>query len=73
MNSFHRNLTDILLSPGDTIYRITEDKVYDWIIEHIEIYKDEVIYVDDSDNYFNNSDIGISVFLSKEDALAKLV
>ena len=30
MNSFHRNLTDILLSPGDTIYRITKDKVYDW-------------------------------------------
>ena len=31
---------------GDTVYRL--DGIYSWDIEHIEIYGDEIIFVDDS-------------------------
>ncbi|MBO5969139.1 MAG: hypothetical protein J6S14_11660 [Clostridia bacterium] len=55
---------------NDTIYRCGDPikKVYDWQIEHIEIYGDEVVFVDDSDNTFTEDDIGKTVFLTKEEA-----
>ena len=51
---------------GDTVYRL--DGVYSWDIEHIEIYGDEIIFVDDSDNIFRLDDIGKTVFLTREEA-----
>ena len=54
---------------GDAIFRICDKEVYDWwLIEHIEIYEDEVLFIDDSDNKFTANDIGKTVFLTKEDA-----
>ena len=51
---------------GDTVYRL--DGIYSWDIEHIEIYGDEIIFVDDSDNIFRLDDIGKTVFLTREAA-----
>jgi hypothetical protein len=51
---------------GDTVYR--PDGIYPWYIEHIEIYGDEIIFVDDSDNIFRLDDIGKTVFLTREEA-----
>ena len=53
----------------DTVYRIgQDDKVYEWQIAYIQAYKDENVYIDDSDNYIFESDIGKTVFLSREEA-----
>lgn len=59
---------------GDTIYRCGDPikKAYEWDIEHIEIYYDEMVFVDDSDNEFTEADIGKTVFLTREDAEAAL-
>ena len=55
---------------GDTIYRCGDPikKVYEWEIEHIELYLDAIVFVDDSDNEFTAEDIGKTAFLSKEEA-----
>lgn len=74
-----RNIADYLLDNGvivlpckvgDTIYRCGDPikKVYEWEIEHIELYFDEIIFVDDSGNEFTADDIGKTVFLTKEEA-----
>ena len=53
----------------DTVYRIgQDDKVYEWQIAYIQAYKDENVYIDDSDNYIFESDIGKTVFLTREEA-----
>ena len=55
---------------GDTICRIGDNgKIYaDWEIICIRVYEEEILYIDDSDNYFNEDDIGKTVFLSRGDA-----
>lgn len=55
---------------GDTIYRCGDPikKIYEWDIVCIEVYYDEIEFVDDSDNRFTIDDIGKSVFLTKEEA-----
>ena len=59
---------------GDTIYRCGDPikKAYEWDIEHIEIYCDETVFIDDSDNEFTETDIGKTVFLTREEAEAAL-
>lgn len=71
-------IADYLLDKGvvvptiaidDTVYRIgQDDKVYEWQIAYIHAYKDENVYIDDSDNYIFESDIGKTVFLTREEA-----
>lgn len=58
------------IKTGDTIYRCGDPikKVYEWEIEHIEMYVDEIVYVDDSDNTFTGDEIGKTVFLTREAA-----
>jgi hypothetical protein len=58
----------------DTIYRIGgKGEIYgDWELCHIQVYPDEILYIDDSDNYFTAEDIGKTVFLTKEEAEAEL-
>ena len=55
---------------GDTIYRCgyPSKKVYEWEIEHVKLYLDEIVFVDDSDNEFTAEDIGKTVFLTREEA-----
>ena len=55
---------------GDTICRCGDPikKVYEWEIEHVELYLDEIVFVDDSDNEFTAEDIGKTVFLTRDEA-----
>lgn len=58
---------------GQDIYRVTGGKVYgDWQIAYIEVYPDEIGFIDDSDNYFTEDHIGKDVFLTREEALKAL-
>lgn len=57
---------------GQTIYRIGNGKIWEWDITVIEVYPDEIALVDDGDNYIKPSEIGKTVFLTKEEAEAKL-
>ena len=59
---------------GDTIYRCGDPikKAYEWDIEHIDIFYDEIVFIDDSDNSFTVDDIGKTVFLTREEAEKKL-
>ena len=55
---------------GDTIYRCGDPikKIYEWQIAYVEVYEDETVFVDDSDNTFVEADIGKTVFLAREEA-----
>ena len=55
---------------GDTIYRCGDPikKIYEWQIDYVEVYEDETVFVDDSDNTFVEADIGKTVFLTREEA-----
>ena len=55
---------------GDTIYRCGDaiKKIYEWDIVCIEMFEDETIFIDDSDNEFAKGDIGKTVFLTREEA-----
>lgn len=55
---------------GDTIYRCGDPikKIYEWQIAYVEVYDDETVFVDDSDNTFVEADIGKTVFLTREAA-----
>ena len=53
--------------PGDIIYR-PEALQFCWVITKVEIYEDEIVFIDDSDNIFRPDDIGKTVFLTKEEA-----
>ena len=55
---------------GDTIYRCGDPikKIYEWQIAYVEVYEDETVFVDDSDNNFVEADIGKTVFLTHEEA-----
>ena len=55
---------------GDTIYRRGDPikKIYEWQIACVEVYEDETVFVDDSDNTFVEADIGKTVFLTREEA-----
>jgi hypothetical protein len=56
---------------GDSIFRVGNGEIWEWLIEHIEIYEDEIGFVDDGENYFTPDKIGKTVFLTKEEAEAK--
>jgi hypothetical protein len=53
--------------PGDIIYR-PEALQFCWVIANVEIYEDEIVFIDDSDNIFRPDDIGKTVFLTREEA-----
>lgn len=59
---------------GDTIYRRGDPikKIYEWEIVCIEMFEDETIFIDDSDNEFAKGDIGKTVFLTRDEAEAAL-
>jgi hypothetical protein len=78
-----QSIADYLLANGvivpqcnfkDTIYRVdSKGQIYgDWELMYIQVYPDETLYIDDSDNYFTAENIGKTVFLTKEEAEAEL-
>ena len=59
---------------GDDVFRIYGGKVYaDWQIAYIEVYEDEIVLIDDSDNaIMYPADVGKTVFFSRREAEAAL-
>ena len=59
---------------GDSIFRCCEERneIWEWQIVAMIIHPEQIIYVDDSENEFSVEDIGKTVFLTKEEAEAKL-
>ena len=54
---------------GADIYRVgTKGVCSYWQIERAEIYQDEIVLVDDSDNVIFLDDLGKTVFLTREEA-----
>lgn len=54
---------------GADIYRVGAKGVCGyWQIERVEIYQDEIVLVDDSDNVIFLDDFGKTVFLTREEA-----
>lgn len=60
-------LYNLPLKPGDTIYR-PEALQFCWVITKVEIYDDEIVFIDDSGNIFRPDDIGKTVSLTREAA-----
>jgi hypothetical protein len=52
----------------DSIFRVGNTKIWEWLIKHTEIYADEIVFIDDSGNVFTEDDIGKTVFLTREEA-----
>lgn len=69
-------LIRVLCNAGDIIYRPSKSKgILEFQIVKIEIYEDEMIYIDDGDNVLETNDFGRRIFLTKaeaEQALAKM-
>ena len=40
----------------------------DWQVAYAEVFPDEIVMIDDSDNVFTEEDIGKTVFLTREEA-----
>lgn len=55
------------LKVGSTIYRL-EAPQYSWEIVSATMYLDGTIFTDDSDNIIKETDIGKTVFLTREEA-----
>lgn len=54
---------------GADIFRLGMNEVCGyWQAAYAEVYPDEVVMIDDSDNLFTAEDIGKTVFLSREEA-----
>ena len=56
----------------DSIFRVGNGEIWEWLIAMAYVHPDKTIYVDDSENEFTAEDIGKTVFLTKEEAEAKL-
>lgn len=52
----------------DSIFRVGNSRIWEWLVEHTEIYANEIVYIDDSDNVFTADDFGKTVFLTREEA-----
>ena len=56
------------VNAGDTIYRPFGRYVESWIVTTIVLHPEEIVFIDDSDNSFKESDIGVSTYLTREEA-----
>ena len=56
------------VNAGDTIYRPFGRYVESWVVTTVVLHPDEIVFIDDSENSFKESGIGVSTFLTKEEA-----
>ena len=56
------------VNAGDTIYRPFGSYVETWVVTTVVLHPDEIVFIDDSENSFKESDIGVSTFLTREEA-----
>lgn len=63
-----------ICNTGDIVYYVCSilKKPTEFMIERIEVYEDEIIYVDAANNEWVKDDFGKIVFLTKEEAEQKL-
>ena len=58
---------------GNPVFRISNGMVFDdWEVAYADVYKDEVVLIDDSDNAILEGQIGKEVFFTREEAEAAL-
>ena len=58
---------------GNPVFRISNGMVFDdWEVAYADVYKDEVVLIDDSDNAILEGQIGKEVFLTRAEAEAAL-
>lgn len=58
---------------GADIFRIANNQIYsNWQVAYFEVFMDEIVIVDDSENKFTIGKIGKTVFLTREEAERKL-
>ena len=75
-------LIELPCKVGDIVYRVgktinVKDQKYDFYVQEYEItkaelYKEEILFVDDSDNEIFLVDLGKTLFLTKAEAEARL-
>lgn len=63
-----KGVTLLPINAGDMIYRPFGNTVESWTITTIVLYPEEIVFIDDSENSFKESDIGVSVFTTREEA-----
>ena len=61
-----------LLQTGQIVYRVSKDRVWEVKIWKIEICGKTISYIDNYDKSFLSTHIGKGVFLTREEAVAKL-
>lgn len=63
---------NVVVKPGDIVYikGSISNNVYEKEITQVQIYKDEIIYIDESDNEYTIDDFGKDVFLTREEAIS---
>ena len=62
-----------LLETGQTVYRVSKNRIWEFKIWKVEICNGTVSYVDNYDKSFLDRHIGLGVFLTKEEAEKALV
>lgn len=62
------NVIALPVGAGDTIYRPFFPGIESWVVTTIILYPEEIVFIDDSDNQFKESDIGKTVFLTRGEA-----
>ena len=69
---FENGVIALPVNAGDTIYRPFGSYVETWVVTMVVLHPDEIVFIDDSENSFKESDIGVSTFLTREEAEQKL-
>lgn len=62
---------NVMVKPGDMVYikGTISNNIYEKEITQVQIYKDETVYIDESDNEYTIDDFNKDAFLSKEEAI----
>lgn len=59
---------NVIVKPGDMVYikGTISNNIYEKEITQVQVYKDEIVYIDESDNEYTIDDFGKDVFLTRE-------
>lgn len=65
---YKARFVELPIKAGESIYRICGNTVSEWVVPLIEVYEEEICFVDDTNQFFEPKDIGETVFLTREEA-----
>ena len=57
-----------ILNTGDIVYRVSKNRMWEVKIWKVEIFGGTISYIDNYDKSFLENNIGLGVFLSREEA-----